>query len=194
MSVRMRLYSRAVKDIVPQRSDSHFTSSVLCPRPRTDNACFYSPYHPAAITVGAVSFHAQGFNEKTLSSNFGQCVDIWGPGEDIAGASNAGEYESVTKSGTSVAAAFVSGAATLFLESSNTDELLITEVTAWVKEKMVNKAEINILGELGHGSPSKMLQTTVSKCLVNDHCDVGLTCLFDGTCRDLSQPLKSSEY
>ena len=96
-------------------------------------------------------------------------------------------------SGTSVAAAFAAGAATLFVESTNTDELLVSEVTDFVKDKIINKAENYILGEIGHGSPSKMLQTTVSKCLVNSHCEPGLTCIFDGTCRDLTKPLKPEQ-
>ncbi|KAL7529137.1 hypothetical protein ACHAWF_002852 [Thalassiosira exigua] len=158
------------------------------------NACNYSPMHSSALRVGALNDSPQGFNNKTATSNFGSCIDVWAPGEDIVGASNEGEYDTATKSGTSVAAAFAAGATTLFLESTNTDELLLTEVAAFVKEKILAKAENYILNEIGPHSPGRMLQTTVSKCTLNSHCEAGLTCLFDGTCRDLSKPLKSEAY
>ena len=156
----------------------------------TDNACFYSPYIDTAITVGALSNDANGKNDKTSSSNYGECIDIWAPGEDIAGATNSGEYDTVLKSGTSVAAAFVSGIASLFFEEINTADFELDVFAARVKEKIVNKAEINILDDIGHGSPNRIVQTTAVRCLVNTHCQKGLTCLRDGTCRDMSKPLK----
>ena len=110
--------------------------------PRTDNACFYSPYHETAITVGALSNAEDGKNDKTVTSNYGSCIDLWAPGEDIYGASNAGEYESVMKSGTSVASAFVAGASSLFFEEINTEEYTIEEFASKVEKKVVNKAEI----------------------------------------------------
>jgi len=178
---------KAVKDM----TDVGYTV-VIAAGDNDDNACFFSPYDPTAIIVGGLSDHLQGMNDKTATSNYGECIDVWAPGEDILGASNTGEYESVFKSGTSVAAAFAAGAAALFFEEINTEEYEIEEFSARVKEKIMNKAEINILAKIGHGSPNKMMQTTASRCLQNSHCDTGLTCLRDGTCVDLSKPLKSS--
>lgn len=154
------------------------------------NACFYSPYDPSAITVGALKDHEEGYNDKTDTSNFGECIDIWAPGEDIVGASNAGEYESVSKSGTSVAAAFVAGAASLFFETIWSEQYPAEEFSERVKEIIINKAEINILEDIGHNSVNKIIQTTVSRCSLNSHCAPGLTCLTrDGMCADLSKPL-----
>ena len=121
---------------------------------------------------------------------------MWAPGEDIYGASNAGEYESVMKSGTSVAAAFVAGASSLFFEEINTEEYTIEEFAARVKEKVINKAEIKILREIGQGSVNKVIQTTAARCSQNSDCDTGLTCLRDGVCVNLSKPLKrnSDQY
>jgi subtilisin family serine protease len=155
----------------------------------TANACFSSPYDGSAITVGALQNHPMGFNDKTLSSNYGGCIDLFAAGEDIVGASNAGEYESASMSGTSVAAAFVAGAATLFCEEVNPEEHEDNARAAYVKAKIVRKAEVNVLGVIGHGSPNKNAQTTASKCEVNAHCMAGLTCLRDGSCRNLSKPL-----
>mmetsp|Transcript_40789 Transcript_40789/g.85472 ORF Transcript_40789/g.85472 Transcript_40789/m.85472 type:complete len:168 (-) Transcript_40789:138-641(-) len=145
------------------------------------NACFYSPYHPSAITVGALSDDENGFNPMTLSSNYGECIDIWAPGEDIFGASNQGEYESVSKSGTSVAAAFVAGVASLYFESVNTDLHASNTFPAIVKEKVINQAERNNLGDIGYGSPDLMAQTTASRCSSNASCGPGVKCL-DGVC------------
>ena len=94
------------------------------------------------------------------------------------------------KGGTSVASAFVAGAATLFFETVNTEEWELFEFSPIVKEKIMNKAEVGILGNIGHGSPNLMAQTTASRCLLNSHCNTGLTCLRDGTCRDMSKPIK----
>jgi len=95
----------------------------------TDNTCFYSPYSKTDITVGALSDNLSGSNDKTTTSNYGECIDVWAPGEDIYGASNQGEYESVMKSRTSVAAAFVTGALFLFFEEINTKEYTVEEFT-----------------------------------------------------------------
>ena len=96
---------KAVKDM----TDVGYTV-VIAAGDMNGNACFFSPYDPTAITVGALTDVPDGANTKTATSNYGECIDVWAPGEAIAGASNTGEYESVIKSGTSVAAAFVTGA------------------------------------------------------------------------------------
>lgn len=176
---------KAVKDM----TDVGYTV-VIAAGNNDDNACFYSPYHKTAIVVGALSDDEDGKNDKTANSNYGSCIDLWAPGEDMYGASNQGEYESVMKSGTSVAAAFVAGASSLFFEEINTEEYTIEEFAAKVRDKVLNKAEINILREIGHGSANRMLQTTAVRCLESSNCQPGLTCLRGGMCVDLSKPLK----
>ena len=155
----------------------------------TGNACHYSPRHPSAITVGALADDAtngnpagKGRNPKTSTSNYGSCIDIWAPGEAITGASNEGEFETTTLSGTSVAAAFVSGASTMFLEEVFTDTTSQSSYASIVKEKMYDKAERDVLGDLGHMSRNRMLQTTSSACQSDAHCDAPKKCLYDGVC------------
>ena len=162
-------------------------SSLLYTSP--DNSCFYSPHAETAITIGALTYADNGANSKRPLSNFGPCVDFWGPGEDITGASPAGEFETVQKSDTSVAAAMAGGVAALFLEELATETLEFLQITELVHERMVNKAEINIMVDYGIGSPNKIVQTTAVRCLQNSHCMPGLTCLRDGTCVDLTKPL-----
>lgn len=182
--------SDALDKVVKDMTDVGYTV-VIAAGDHNDNACFYSPYDKTAITVGAISdAPLTGYNDKTSTSNYGECIDLWAPGEGIYGASNVGEYEQVMKSGTSVASSFVAGSAALFFEEVNDEEYGVEEFAAGVKEKIIYKAEVNILGKLGHGSVNKMAQTTSSRCLINSHCQTGLTCLRDGTCADLSKPLK----
>ena len=71
------------------------------------NACHYSPATPTTIRVGALKdmgLMTNGTNPKTSTSNYGECIDIWAPGEAIVGASSTGEYDTTIMSGTSVAA------------------------------------------------------------------------------------------
>ena len=91
------------------------------------------------------------------------------PGDSIVGASNEGEFESTTMSGTSVAAAFAAGTATMFLEQILADSPQST-FPFWVKEKMYDKAEKDVLGDIGHMSINRMLQTV--SVSVDDTCIV----------------------
>ena len=122
-----------------------------------------------------------GTNMKTSTSNYGECIDIWAPGEAIAGASSTGEYDTTIMSGTSVAAAFVTGATSLFLEEFLTSRRSNYRMPQMVKTKMFNRAERGILGDLGHLSVNRMLQTPSSQCQANWHC-APKVCLYDGSC------------
>jgi subtilisin family serine protease len=174
---------KAVKDM----TDVGYTV-VIAAGDHNGNACFYSPYDATAITVGALTDVQSGANTKTATSNYGECIDVWAPGEGILGASNTGEFSSVEKSGTSVASAFVTGAAALFFDEINTEIYPDPGVfTAKVKDKILRKAEMNVLTDIGIGSVNKIIQTTASACKYNWHCDYGYDCLLDGTCGDMSQ-------
>ena len=155
------------------------------------NACHYSPNTSRAIRVGAVKDAGiySGANEKTSTSNYGECIDIWAPGELIQGATNTGEYDTTTMSGTSVAAAFTTGVATMFLGqilTYNTPQTRAYGFADIAKEKMLNQGEKDVLGNIGHKSVDRILQTTSSACQTNAHCDPPLTCLYDGVCGNLA--------
>ncbi|OWK58101.1 Proprotein convertase subtilisin/kexin type 9 [Lonchura striata] len=54
-----------------------------------DDACLYSPAsEPEVITVGATDSEDQPASIGTLGTNFGRCVDLFAPGDDIIGASS----------------------------------------------------------------------------------------------------------
>ena len=152
------------------------------------NACHYSPNTSRAIRVGALQDAGiySGSNDKTSTSNYGECIDIWAPGELIEGATNTGEYDTPTMSGTSVAAAFTTGVATMFLGQILTKNTLQSEFADFTKSKMITQGEKNVLGDIGHESVDRILQTTASACQSNSHCDAPMTCLYDGVCGNLA--------
>jgi subtilisin family serine protease len=79
------------------------------------DACDFTPaYIPSAITVGSTT----PSNVRSSFSNFGQCTDIWAPGDDIVSASQGSDSGSKSLSGTSMACPHVSGAAALILKQN----------------------------------------------------------------------------
>ncbi|NXL62591.1 PCSK9 convertase, partial [Chordeiles acutipennis] len=75
-----------------------------------DDACLYSPAsEPEVITVGATNSEDQPASIGTLGTNFGRCVDLFAPGDDIIAASSACSTCFTAQSGTSQAAAHVAG-------------------------------------------------------------------------------------
>ncbi|KAG7487738.1 hypothetical protein MATL_G00026620 [Megalops atlanticus] len=92
-----------------------------------DDACLYSPAsEPQVITVGATNFADQPLNMGTTGTNFGRCVDLFAPGDDIVSASSDCPTCFTAKSGTSQAAAHVAGIAAVILNSN--PNLTSTEV------------------------------------------------------------------
>ncbi|TXH77770.1 MAG: S8 family peptidase, partial [Lysobacteraceae bacterium] len=79
------------------------------------SACNYSPARaPAAITVGSTT----STDARSSFSNFGTCVDIFGPGSSITSAWHTSTTATNTISGTSMASPHVAGAAALYLASN----------------------------------------------------------------------------
>ncbi|WP_155375266.1 S8 family serine peptidase [Catellatospora vulcania] len=77
------------------------------------NTCDATPaLVPEAITVGATD----RLDRQASWTNWGPCLDIYAPGEDIISASFAGDTASEVDSGTSMAAPHVAGAAALYLQ------------------------------------------------------------------------------
>ncbi|NXT66460.1 PCSK9 convertase, partial [Chaetops frenatus] len=73
-----------------------------------DDACLYSPAsEPEVITVGATDSEDQPASIGILGTNFGRCVDLFAPGDDIVGASSDCSTCFTARSGTSQAAAHV---------------------------------------------------------------------------------------
>ncbi len=103
------------------------------------NSCNYSPPRiPAGITVGAT----YPTDQKTSYSNFGECLDIWAPGSNIAGAWIGSNTATKTISGTSMAAPFVAGAAALYIARNPGAK------PQQVRDALVNGATMSIIANI----------------------------------------------
>ncbi|HYH78411.1 MAG TPA: S8 family serine peptidase, partial [Longimicrobium sp.] len=115
------------------------------------DACTISPAStPAALTVGAsTSYDAQAY-----FSNWGTCVDLYAPGQDITSAWVGSDGAANTISGTSMASPHVAGAAALYLEGHP------AATPAAVATALTSTATAGQLTGLGTGSPNLLLFTS----------------------------------
>ena len=105
------------------------------------DACISSPPRiPEAITVGATNNQ----DKRAHFSNWGKCVDIFAPGEDITSASNSSNSSKATHSGTSMAAPHVTGAVALYLEKNphaTSNQVASAILASSTKGKVTNPGE-----------------------------------------------------
>uniref|UniRef100_A0A8B9FFQ0 Proprotein convertase subtilisin/kexin type 9 n=1 Tax=Amazona collaria TaxID=241587 RepID=A0A8B9FFQ0_9PSIT len=105
-----------------------------------DDACLYSPAsEPEVITVGATNSEDQPTSIGTLGTNFGRCVDLFAPGDDIIGASSDCSTCFTAQSGTSQAAAHVAGIAAMLLSAE--PQLSLAEV----RQRLLHFATKNVM-------------------------------------------------
>lgn len=114
------------------------------------NACNYSPAStPNAITVGSTT----SGDARSSFSNFGSCVDIFGPGSGITSAWINSDTSLNTISGTSMSSPHVAGAAALYLASNPSAS------PGTVRNALVSNATTNHISNVGTGSPNLLLYT-----------------------------------
>jgi subtilisin family serine protease len=123
------------------------TTVVAAGNEATD-ACRKSPARvAAAITVGA----STESDERASFSNFGDCVDLFAPGTNIASAWYANETAATYASGTSESAPLVAGVAALYLEQYPGSS------PATVTQAVISQATVDVLSNVGAGSPNRLL-------------------------------------
>src|SRR5262249_18464291 len=86
--------------------------------------------------------------------NFGSCVDIFAPGQDITSSWNTSTTATNTISGTSMATPHVTGAAALILAGSP------NSTPAQVTSAMTGAATTGVVTNPGTGSPNRLLFPT----------------------------------
>jgi len=120
------------------------------------DACNYSPAAvPAVITVGAsnsIGERATGWGGTQPGSNYGTCVDLFAPGQEIKSAHNATDSATRVLRGTSMASPHVAGAVALLLA----DQPALTP--AEVATTLIGSATPNALRpDTLLGSPNRLL-------------------------------------
>lgn len=118
------------------------------------NACRHSPgREPLAITVGATNKSDTPAKFSGGATNWGDCIDIMAPGQDIASAGVASDGAEQTVSGTSFAAPHVTGLAALYLEAN--PEASPKDVIQWIADT----ATRNVIpsASLRPGTPNLLL-------------------------------------
>ncbi|MDX8049858.1 S8 family serine peptidase [Lentzea sp. BCCO 10_0798] len=114
------------------------------------NACNTSPARvPEGITVAASdSADRRSIYTGGQASNWGSCVDLFGPGSNITSTRNGGGTTSM--GGTSMATPHVVGAAALYVSANP------SAIPAQVRDALVNNATTGKITDL-QGSPNKLL-------------------------------------
>ncbi len=112
------------------------------------NACNVSPAREdSAITVGATT----RTDARASFSNFGTCVDIFAPGQDVTSTWIGSDSATRTISGTSMAAPHVAGGAAIVLEANPSAS------PAAVGNALLSDATTGALSGIGTGSPNLLL-------------------------------------
>lgn len=132
------------------------------------NACNYSPARePTAITVGATT----SSDARASYSNFGSCLDLFGPGSSIQSAWYTSTTATATASGTSMASPHIAGLAALILQNEPgasaatvTNSILAAATTAKVTSAGSGSPNLLIytLGSSSSTPPPEPVVTTVS--------------------------------
>lgn len=114
------------------------------------DACNESPASTReAITVGA----SNRADARAIFSNYGTCLDLFAPGQNILSTFNASDTATLTLSGTSMASPHAAGAAALYLETHQSAS------PAEVVQAITSSATSGVLSDIGAGSPNLLLYT-----------------------------------
>lgn len=144
-------FSQVQNDATKAAYDAGVLMVVAAGNDNSD-ACNYSPAsEPTAVTVAASDIN----NARASYSNFGDCVDIFGPGSSITSAWIGSPDATNTISGTSMASPQVCGTGAKFLSAD--DSLTPAQLTS----KLLADASTNEISDV-KGSPNLMVYGTCS--------------------------------
>lgn len=136
-----------IHDAVRRLTDAGFvvvTSAGNAQKP----ACQQSPAaSPEALTVAASTYA----DTRASYSNFGSCVDLFAPGSSIKGPEHPGSRDYIYKSGTSMAAPHVAGAAALLLQRH--PSMSARQVSA----ELIRQSTPDLISDPGSATPNRLL-------------------------------------
>ena len=149
--------NQAIRDAV-EKSVQNGLVYVAAASDAYEDACKTAP----GGANGVITVAATRKNDTQIKMcNWGPCVDLWAPGENIVSL-DIGPYLLKTRSGTSMAAAFVAGAAAMYL--SDHPEASPFEV----KDALLEAAVRNVI-KLDRGT---VLRGTADRMLRLQQCDI----------------------
>lgn len=122
------------------------------------DACNYSPAAAEkAVTVGASTLS----DSRAYFSNYGKCVDIFGPGLNILSTYIGSDSATATLSGTSMASPHVCGLLTYYLSlQPSADSEFFTEgctTPSQLKNKIIDYATKDVLNDIPSDTPNHLI-------------------------------------
>ena len=145
------------------------------------DACQTSPGHlPEALNVGAVNSQDDRFNNGSIGSNYGTCLDLFAPGVRVLSAGSDSDTETHYETGTSMASPLVAGYAALLAQQfpnacpvSIEDAITARATTNVVKNAgtgspnlLLNVVDISAVGTAAPGTPNALVSTPKNEGLV----------------------------
>lgn len=175
-------YSQAVEDAKQKVLDAGAVIVVAAGN-RSRDACDYSARSAVSISVGA----STDKDEKATFSNYGPCVSLWAPGEDIRSAmvGGNGQAEAVL-SGTSFAAPHVTGIVALQLERGVAPRdmaQVLTEQAIPDRLSDLGDGSVNLLAHMPLGL--HRVETECPADMIGRECRRGTDCCEGYACQDL---------